>query len=70
MAKQHWVKRPTFKPTFGPFVSAHATASSKTAVMIQTPTRTPSSDKISRILPLKLVVTKCRAKTKASFQYQ
>ena len=30
----------------------------------------PSSDKRSKILLLKLVVTKCRAKTKASLQYQ
>ena len=34
---------------------------------VQTPTRTQLSNKRSRILLLKLVVTKCRAKAKASF---
>ena len=53
---------------FGPLVSAHITASSKVAMMIQTPARTLPSDK--RILLLKLVVTKSWAETKASFQYQ
>ena len=69
MGKQHWVKWPSFYPTFGSLVSVHAIASSETAMKIQTLARIPSSDKRSRIFLLKLVVTKCQTKSKASIQY-
>ena len=67
MGKQHSVKRPTFQPTFGQLVSAHVIISSKTAMMIETPTRTPSSDKRSKNFASEAGSYKVSSKNKSLF---